>query len=146
VADGGCLAGHTLDIDADPVIKRFAMSRYLTMAPNAFVADLIRGRLSEAGIPSYVSGDAISTYARGAAGADSIYVDDADLERARQVLADAQGVSEDELCRLSEETAAAVAASSPPHPVSVRTSDDDQGSVVGRFFRKIAGRSGSWYG
>jgi hypothetical protein len=110
------------------------------------VAELIRGRLSEAGIPSYASGDAISTYARGAAGADSIYVDDADLERARQVLADAQDVSEDELCRLSDETAPAVALSRPPHRVSAHASDDRNGSALGRLFRKIAGRSGSWYG
>jgi Putative prokaryotic signal transducing protein len=62
---------------------------------------LIVGRLSEAGIRCMRSGGGIK---RSIAGPRSVYVEAADLERARAVLKeDEGGFDEDELARLSEE-------------------------------------------
>jgi hypothetical protein len=76
------------------------LSRHLTTASNEFEADIVLSRLRDAGISAWESN---SLGGRpGSAGPRDVYVEDADLERARQALAAAQDVDEDELDALAE--------------------------------------------
>jgi hypothetical protein len=66
-------------------------------------ADIIMGRLSDAGIRSMHS-PSLGGYGRGMPQTLQVYVNAKDLERARAVLKeDEGGFNEDELARLSEE-------------------------------------------
>jgi hypothetical protein len=68
-----------------------------------FEADIIMGRLSEAGIHCMRSGGGAG-FERGMSRFRDVYVNAKDLERARAVLKeDEGGFDEDELARLSEE-------------------------------------------
>jgi hypothetical protein len=82
--------------------------RLLTSAPNEFVADMICQRLMEGKVQVLPVG----TSARPAslAGGRDIYVEDADLERACEILRDAESLSDQDL---SEATEAAVQRTQP---------------------------------
>jgi hypothetical protein len=67
----------------------------------AFESEIICARLREAGIVPVEENEMIALRRLGNRRPD-IYVDDADLARARAVLKEAESVSEDELIRLSE--------------------------------------------
>lgn len=70
------------------------------MAPNEFVADAVCEQLIEGGVqPRSV---AASAKPGTLAGGRDIYVADGDLERARQILKDAEEVSDEQLAELSE--------------------------------------------
>jgi hypothetical protein len=90
------------------------MTRFLLTASTEFEADIVRERLAEAGISVLIEGQANPRAI--AAGGRDIYVDDGALERAREVLAAAQDVSEDDLTTLSQATATPEAASDGPSP------------------------------
>lgn len=77
------------------------MSRFLAHAESEFGADIIIARLAEAGI--HAASPSVNSESGGAIGKWNIYVEEADLERAREVLAEAESVDEDELARLAEE-------------------------------------------
>jgi len=76
------------------------VSRYLTTGSNEIEADIIVGRLSEAGIVAWQQGALGGR--PGYAGARDVYVEEVDLEAAREALKAAQDVDEDELISLSE--------------------------------------------
>jgi hypothetical protein len=77
-------------------------------------AEMIRGRLSEAGIKSMLKPSGSSGYRSGwrAGGACDVCVEQQDLDRAREVLG-SEAISEDELIR-EEELAAREAAANAP--------------------------------
>jgi Putative prokaryotic signal transducing protein len=78
------------------------MSTHLATVANEFEADMILTRLSEAGVRAWPSVE--GPFGRGGTGETrDIYVEDADLERAREVLAAAESIGEDELRTLSEQ-------------------------------------------
>ncbi len=83
------------------------MNRHLASAANELEADMIIARLAEAGIRAWPS-DAGAFGRGGGAGPRDVYVEDADLTRARQTLEEAESISEADLIALSEE--------SPPPP------------------------------
>jgi Putative prokaryotic signal transducing protein len=91
--------GATLASGRNP-IRALPLSPYLTTGHNEIEADIIMSRLSEAGIAAWQQGLGGEP---GYSGARDVYVGDADLEAAREVLADAKDVDEDELIELSEE-------------------------------------------
>jgi hypothetical protein len=68
-------------------------------------AEMVCDRLREAGIDAVAKGD-LSGYAR-AVGTHDVFVEDADLERARAVLGEAGSFSDSELVQAEEEAAAA---------------------------------------
>jgi hypothetical protein len=76
--------------------------RVAATAANGAEADLIRQRLSDAGIES-VSQRTIGGPEWGTSGAEYVYVASADLERARDVLTGSADVSDAELGELAEE-------------------------------------------
>lgn len=71
------------------------MTQWLMTAPNEFVADMIRQRLSDGGVQS----TALASGGKGAAVAfgmeRAIYVEDADLERARAIVEEAEAAGRD---------------------------------------------------
>jgi hypothetical protein len=80
-----------------------AMERLLTSTSNEFEAEVIVGRLVDAGIAGEVRGQ-IQTRSGGyVQGGRDVFVEEDQLDRARSVLSEAEGVSEDELARLAEE-------------------------------------------
>ncbi len=72
-------------------------SRYLTNAANTFEADIVCARLAAAGIPAQ-----IQAFTEGGINGGSIYVEEKDLDRARETLKTAESISEEELIKLSE--------------------------------------------
>jgi hypothetical protein len=66
---------------------------------------MICARLREAGIEAVGKGGALSADARDV-GPQDIYVEERDLDRAREVLGTDEGVSEEELIQAEEEDAA----------------------------------------
>jgi hypothetical protein len=78
------------------------VSRFLISASSELELGAIRGRLAQAGIPVLAQG---ALQDRGVEFATSrdIYVNDEDLERAKAVLAEGSGFSDDELAALSEQ-------------------------------------------
>ena len=78
------------------------IERLLTSTPGPFEADVIVGRLGDAGIAALIKAPIQSRMGDVVGGRD-VYVEEDQLDRARQVLAEAQGVSDDELARLSED-------------------------------------------
>jgi hypothetical protein len=76
------------------------MSRHLTTASNEIEADIILGRLREAGVGGWESNSLGGR--QGSAGPRDIYVNDADLGRAQEALHAAQDIDEDELDALAE--------------------------------------------
>jgi hypothetical protein len=78
------------------------MDRLLTSTAAPFEADVIVGRLTDAGIAAFVKAPIQSRMGDVVGGRD-VYVEEALLDRAREVLAEGSGVSEDELARLAEE-------------------------------------------
>ncbi|HEX4187522.1 MAG TPA: hypothetical protein VHY83_06475 [Solirubrobacteraceae bacterium] len=76
--------------------------RIAATAANGAEADLIRQRLSEAGIES-VSQRTIGGPEWGFSGAEYVYVDPRDLERARELLRGSADLSEAELGELAED-------------------------------------------
>jgi Putative prokaryotic signal transducing protein len=96
------------------------MWKSVAFAGSALEASLIVGRLREAGIPCVQRGGAADStpggFNRGAVSEGrSVYVQEADLERARAVIkADEGGFDEEELARLSEESAREALAEDPP--------------------------------
>lgn len=83
------------------------MKRLLT-TENGPQAELIRSRLQDAGITALMHGGGLAAYTQ-ESGTQEIYVEDADLERAREVLKPYEDISEQELVEAEEE-----AASDPP--------------------------------
>jgi hypothetical protein len=71
-------------------------------AANAAEAELIRGRLAEAGVAS-VSQRSIGGPEWGPSGGQYVYVEATHLDRAREILSDAEGLSDEELADLSEQ-------------------------------------------
>jgi hypothetical protein len=87
------------------------VARFLLTASGEFEADIIRERLAEAGISVLIEGQGNPRAIT--AGVRDIYVDDTQLEHAREVLAAAQNVDEDQLDALSQ------GAAPPSRPASV---------------------------
>jgi hypothetical protein len=77
------------------------MNRWVTTASNEIEADIIVGRLADAGIHAWAS-DPIASR-RGMNNPHDIYVDDTDLDAAKRVLVEAEDIDEGELARLAEE-------------------------------------------
>jgi Putative prokaryotic signal transducing protein len=77
------------------------MNRWVTTAGNEIEADIIVGRLTDAGIHAWAS----SLLATGMSlnHPYDIYVDDADLDAAKRVLVETKDTDEGELARLAEE-------------------------------------------
>jgi hypothetical protein len=71
-------------------------------ASNAAEADLMCQRLAQAGIQA-ISQRSIGGPEWGVSGAQYVYVEPGQLDRARQILSEPAGISEDELARLSDE-------------------------------------------
>jgi hypothetical protein len=71
-------------------------------AANAAEADLIRGRLAEAGIAA-ISQRSIGGPEWGMSGGQYMYVEASHLDRAREILSEAEGLSDEELADLSEQ-------------------------------------------
>jgi hypothetical protein len=71
-------------------------------AANAVEADLIRSRLADAGIAA-VSQRSIGGPEWGLSGGQYVYVEAAHLDRAREILSEAEGISDEELADLSEQ-------------------------------------------
>jgi hypothetical protein len=78
------------------------MNRWVATAGNEIEADIIVGRLADAGIHAWSSDPLASRPVLNHP--YDIYVDDADLDTAKRVLVEAQDVDEGELTRLAEET------------------------------------------
>jgi hypothetical protein len=78
------------------------MARCVTTAGDESRARLIVERLAEAGIRAWSSG-----IVELAPATRDVYVEDADLDRARSVLREAESISEDELVQAEEEDKAA---------------------------------------
>ena len=76
------------------------MSRHLTTASNEIEADIILGRLREAGVEAWESNSLGGP--QGSGGPRDIYVNDADLGHAQEALQAAQDIDEDELDALAE--------------------------------------------
>ena len=76
------------------------MMRLLTSAPNEFVADMICQRLMEGGVQVLPVGTSARPASLG--GGRDIYVEDADLERAREILRDAESLSDEDLSEATE--------------------------------------------
>jgi hypothetical protein len=85
--------------------------KVLTTVSDELEGTLICGRLSEAGISHRLSGAG----ARFAGGTRSIWVEQRDLDRARDVLKASEGFSEEDLAQLSEEELQRINAD-PPSP------------------------------
>jgi hypothetical protein len=82
--------------------------KIVATANDEMQAELIMGRLSEAGIHCMGSGGA--GFQRGMTRSRDVYVNAKDLDRARAILhADEGGFDEDELARLSEEAGKEIA-------------------------------------
>ena len=79
--------------------------RLLTTVDGQPVAEMVCAQLREAGIAAVNKGYALSAE-RAGFGPQHIYVEERDLDRAREVLAAAEGVSEDELIKAEEDDAA----------------------------------------
>jgi Putative prokaryotic signal transducing protein len=96
------------------------MWKSVAFAGSALEATLIVGRLKEAGIPCVQRGGAADSspggFNRGTVSEGrSVYVQEADLERARAVIkVDEGSFDEEELARLSEESAREALADDPP--------------------------------
>ena len=76
--------------------------KIVTTVSNEAEAEMVAERLSEAGI-RHMSRTASGGIRLGAAAARDVYVEEQDLERAREVLEADAGFSEEELARLSDE-------------------------------------------
>jgi hypothetical protein len=76
--------------------------RLLTSTAGPFEADVIVGRLADAGIAAYVKAP-IQTRMGDVVGGRDVYVEHTLLDRARSVLEEGSGVSDDELAQLAEE-------------------------------------------
>jgi hypothetical protein len=81
------------------------VTRYLTTAGNSLEAEMVVSRLAEAGITAVQQGTLVLGTPGGTAGAQDIYVNDGDLDRARAALKAAESISEDELVQAEEESA-----------------------------------------
>ncbi len=79
--------------------------RLLTTVNGQPVAEIVCAQLREAGIRVVNKGYALSAE-RATFGPQDIYVEERDLDRAREVLKAAEGVSEDDLIKAEEEDAA----------------------------------------
>lgn len=77
------------------------MNRWVTTASNEIEGDIIVGRLTDAGIHAWASD--ILASRTGMSHPYDIYVDEADLDAAKRVLAEVKDVDEGELVRLAEE-------------------------------------------
>ena len=89
----------------DPDRKPWVAPKIVTTVDNEIDGTIICGRLTEAGIRHHLSG--IAGRARG--GVRNVYVEESDLDRAREILKESEGFSEAELARLSEEALQRVA-------------------------------------
>jgi Putative prokaryotic signal transducing protein len=78
------------------------VSRLLTSTANDFEAEVIRGRLADAGIEVVVKGGLPGRYGN-VVGARDIYVEEDDFERASEAMKAGEGFNEDELAALSEQ-------------------------------------------
>jgi len=76
--------------------------RIVTTVTNEAEAEMVAERLSEAGI-RHMSRTASGGIRLGAAAARDVFVDERDLDRAREVLKVDEGFSDEELARLSDE-------------------------------------------
>ncbi|MGA2320293.1 MAG: DUF2007 domain-containing protein [Solirubrobacteraceae bacterium] len=76
--------------------------KIVTTVSNEAEAEMVAERLSEAGI-RHMTRTASGGIRLGAAAARDVYVEEQDLDRAREVLNVDQGFSEEELARLSDE-------------------------------------------
>jgi len=96
-----------------------SMLKIATSVSNEPEAQLLRGRLAGEGIESMLQRGGLGGARGGAGGACDVYVEEGDLERAREVL-NAEPVSEAELIREEELAASSVSSSD--------TTDRDHGS------------------
>jgi uncharacterized protein YaaQ len=85
--------------------------KIVTTVSNQAEAEMVAERLSEAGI-RHMSRTASGGIRLGAAAARDVYVEEQDLDRAREVLK-VGGVSEEELARLSDEAGEAASDDAP---------------------------------
>jgi hypothetical protein len=79
------------------------MSSLLTSTASNFEAEVIVGRLQDAGIAASINGVGLNVRGTYRAGGYDVRVEDAELARAREVLAQAQDVDDDELAALAEQ-------------------------------------------
>jgi Putative prokaryotic signal transducing protein len=86
--------------------------KILTTVTNEAEAEMVAERLSEAGI-RHMSRTASGGIRFGAAAARDVFVEERDLDRAREVLKVDEGFSEEELARLSDEAGEAAPEQSP---------------------------------
>jgi Putative prokaryotic signal transducing protein len=84
-------------------------------ALNESEAEMICGRLSDAGILSTLQRSATSIVHMGRGGTRDVYVEDGDADRARELLA-AQDISDDELAELSMRAFEEITQSDAPKP------------------------------
>lgn len=112
--------------------------RYLTTASTEAEAEIICSRLRSAGIVAVIQGGTIALRAR-ALRARDIYVDDHDLDAARELCNGSEGISEADLIEAEEADAAARAAQR-------RTCPPENGSAPaparkrGRLWARLRGR------
>jgi hypothetical protein len=99
------------------------MLKIVTTVSNELEAEIVVGRLAEAGIHCMQSGGALRP---GVGGGCSVYVEEADLDRAHEVLkADEGGFDEEELARLSAEAGQEATGEdlSPTQPIQPKGTD-----------------------
>ncbi len=94
--------------------------KLLLRAANGPQAEMISGRLRDAGISALAQGDPLVAYTQEAGGRD-VYVDDDDLERARELVKSYEDIDEDELIQAQEEAAAADTRAMTPMGMDPRT-------------------------
>jgi Putative prokaryotic signal transducing protein len=106
------------------------MLKIVTTASNELEASLVVGRLTEAGIHCICSGGSfgqVGVVYGIVAGGRSVYVEERDFARAREVLkADEGDFDEEELARLSEEAGKEAAGSGPSSAASTPPSTDSE--------------------
>jgi hypothetical protein len=90
------------------------MLKIATSVSNEMEAVLVRGRLSAAGIHSMLQRRGGGS-GRGVGGACDVYVEERDLDQARELL-NAEGISEEELTREEELADVSVAFAKPTNP------------------------------
>jgi Putative prokaryotic signal transducing protein len=77
------------------------MTVLLTSVASNFEAEMVVGRLADAGITAEIRGP-IMVRSGDVQGGRDLWVEERDLERARAALKDSEGIDEAELARLSE--------------------------------------------
>lgn len=111
--------------------------KYLTTATSQPEAETIRSLLQSAGIVVVIQGGALASRAPALTGRD-IYVDENDLDSARELLKNGSDISESELIEAEEADAAARAAE---YPVPSQASTSTAASGKRTLLARLRGRS-----